>query len=69
VVHGGSDPLIRPSGGVALAGAIPGAELRIVPGMGHALPTPLLDELAGAAAANARRAQLPSIHVLHQASG
>jgi len=69
VVHGGSDPLIRPSGGEALAGAIPGAELRIVPGMGHTLPTPLLDELAGAAAANARRAQLPSIHVLHQASG
>ena len=60
VVHGDSDPLIQSSGGLALAEAILGAELRLVPGMGHALPTPLLDELAGAVAANARRAQVPS---------
>lgn len=38
VVHGSVDPLIRPAGGRATAAAIPGAQLRIVPGMGHDLP-------------------------------
>lgn len=55
VVHGDADPLIRLSGAVALAEAIPGAELRVVEGMGHALPRLLLDYLAELVAANARR--------------
>ena len=38
VVHGEDDPLVPPSGGRATAAAIPGAELWIVPGMGHDLP-------------------------------
>jgi pimeloyl-ACP methyl ester carboxylesterase len=38
VVHGTADVLVRPSGGKATARAIPGAELMMVDGMGHALP-------------------------------
>jgi pimeloyl-ACP methyl ester carboxylesterase len=38
VVHGLADPLINVSGGRATAKAIPGAELLLIPGMGHDLP-------------------------------
>jgi pimeloyl-ACP methyl ester carboxylesterase len=38
VVHGAQDPLVHVSGGRATARAIPGADLDIVPGMGHDLP-------------------------------
>jgi pimeloyl-ACP methyl ester carboxylesterase len=38
VIHGAEDPLVDVSGGRATAAAIPGAELLIVPGMGHDLP-------------------------------
>ncbi|MEU0792150.1 alpha/beta hydrolase [Amycolatopsis sp. NPDC005961] len=38
VVHGDADPLIDVSGGKATAEAIPGAELLVIPGMGHNLP-------------------------------
>lgn len=45
VVHGDGDPLVTPSGGVATAEAIPGAELWMVAGMGHDLPAAVLPEL------------------------
>ena len=38
VIHGAEDPLIEVSGGRATAAAISGAELLVVPGMGHDLP-------------------------------
>lgn len=38
VVHGGSDPYLRPRNGLATARAIPNARLEMVPGMGHDLP-------------------------------
>ncbi|MGW5722901.1 alpha/beta fold hydrolase [Amycolatopsis sp. NPDC003865] len=38
VIHGDADPLIGVSGGKATAEAIPGAELLVIPGMGHNLP-------------------------------
>jgi len=38
VLHGGSDPLIRPLAGRATARAIPGSHLRVFKGMGHDLP-------------------------------
>jgi len=38
VVHGGRDRVIVPSGGQATAAAIRGAELLMIPGMGHDLP-------------------------------
>lgn len=45
VIHGRSDKLMRPSGGRAIAGAIPGARLVLIDGMGHDLPEPLWDEI------------------------
>jgi len=48
VIHGDSDPLIDVSGGDATAQAIPGADLLIVEGMGHDLPTQLYDRLLDA---------------------
>jgi pimeloyl-ACP methyl ester carboxylesterase len=48
VVHGLADPLVHVSGGRATARAIPGAELRLIQGMGHDLPVPLHPEFADA---------------------
>ncbi len=56
VIHGDSDPLVDNSGGVATAEAVPGAELWLVPGMAHDLPSELHGELAERIAANCRRA-------------
>ena len=38
VIHGDADPLVPVECGMATANAIPGAELLIIEGMGHALP-------------------------------
>lgn len=53
VVHGEADPLVNPSGGRATAEAVPGAQLVMVPGMGHHLPLELTDELTDRIAAHA----------------
>ena len=54
VLHGDSDPLVRPAGGRATAAAVPGAKLVMYGGMGHDLPRELwpaiLTEIAGIAA-------------------
>jgi pimeloyl-ACP methyl ester carboxylesterase len=55
VIHGDADPLVRPIAGRSVARAIPGAELRTFPGMGHDMPPALFSEIADAIAANARR--------------
>lgn len=55
VIHGEADPLIDVSGGKATAAAIPGAQLRIYPGMGHDLPPELWDELVDEIIANTKR--------------
>ena len=51
VLHGSHDPLVPLAGGEDTAANIPGARLRIVPGMGHFLPEALIpllvDEIAG----------------------
>jgi pimeloyl-ACP methyl ester carboxylesterase len=47
VIHGADDALVAPSGGKATAAAIPGAELWVVPGMGHHIPPELHRELVG----------------------
>lgn len=59
VVHGAEDPLLKPYGGEMTAAAIPGAELRIIPGMGHDLPPGLYDTIVDAIDAAARRANAP----------
>lgn len=56
VIHGLVDPLVRPSGGIATAKAVPGSRLLMFPDMGHDLPAPRLDEMVEAIAANAQRA-------------
>ena len=55
VIHGADDPLIPLDGGEATAAAVPGAELMVVPGMGHDLPAPLWSRLTDAIVAGARR--------------
>jgi pimeloyl-ACP methyl ester carboxylesterase len=48
IVHGDQDPMFPLGHGEALAAAIPGADLHVVPGMGHVLFSPGLDrEIAG----------------------
>ena len=56
VLHGADDPLVQVIGGEATAQAIPGAELRVVPGMGHNLPPSLYDTFIDAILAAAARA-------------
>jgi pimeloyl-ACP methyl ester carboxylesterase len=48
VIHGREDRLVRPSGGVATAEAIPGAQLIMFNDMGHDLPRPLWSRMTGA---------------------
>ncbi len=42
IIHGADDPLIPVGGGEDTAKSIPGAELLVVPGMGHDFPEPLV---------------------------
>ena len=56
VLHGVDDPLVQLAGGEATAAAIPGAELRVIPGMGHDLPPALFDIVADAILSAAARA-------------
>lgn len=57
VVHGTDDPLVMPVGGELTAQAVPGAELRMIPGMGHDLPPGLYDTIIDAIVAAASRAK------------
>jgi pimeloyl-ACP methyl ester carboxylesterase len=52
VIHGEADPLIDCSGGRATAEAIPGADLWMIPGMGHDLPAELFSPIAERIAAH-----------------
>ena len=45
VIHGREDILMRPSGGKAIASAIPGARLVLFDGMAHDLPEALFDDI------------------------
>ena len=56
VIHGEEDPLVTSSGGKATADAIPGAELLMVPRMGHDFPPEVSGEIVGAIVANTRKA-------------
>jgi len=57
VIHGLADRMVHVSGGRATAAAIPGAELVLIPGMGHDLPPELDDVIGDAIERNIRRAQ------------
>jgi pimeloyl-ACP methyl ester carboxylesterase len=56
VIHGEADPLVTPTGGKATAAAIPGARLKLVPGMGHEIPPELHVEIVGELTAHFQRA-------------
>ena len=56
VLHGDVDPLVPVEGGRDTAASIAGAELRIVPGMGHDIPAALYDTIVEAIARAAERA-------------
>jgi len=55
VLHGADDPLIRVECGRDVAANIPGADLRVVPGMGHDFPVALTGVFADAITAAASR--------------
>jgi pimeloyl-ACP methyl ester carboxylesterase len=55
VIHGSRDPLVRPAAGRSLARSIPGAEFRLVEGMGHDMPAELFSVFADDIARNAAR--------------
>ncbi len=56
VIHGDADPLVSVEGGRDTAASIKGAELLIIPGMGHDLPLELVETIADAIAGVASRA-------------
>lgn len=55
VLHGADDPLVPLVGGQATAAAVSGAELRVIPGMGHDLPPALYDTFIDAIVAASAR--------------
>jgi pimeloyl-ACP methyl ester carboxylesterase len=56
VIHGDADPLVSVEGGRDTAASIKGAELLIIPGMGHDLPLELVETIADAIAGVVSRA-------------
>lgn len=56
VIHGLADQLVKPSGGIATAQAVPGSRLLAFGDMGHDLPRPRWPEITDAIVANAERA-------------
>ena len=60
VIHGLVDPLVKPSGGITTAKAIPGAKLLMFPDMGHDLPDNRWHEVVDAIAANAHEQPVPT---------
>ena len=54
VIHGDADPLVNVAGAYDTVGAIPNAQLEIIPGMGHDLPPQLHDKICSMVSAHAR---------------
>lgn len=57
VIHGDADKLCDVSGGRATAAAIPGADLVVIPGMGHDLPRGAWTEITTRVAAVVARGE------------
>ena len=64
VIHGADDPLVPVAAGIDTARHIPGAQLKVVPGMGHDFAPALQPAIADWIAAHIRRAP-----ILHEAGG
>jgi len=63
VIHGADDPLIPVEAGRETARLIPGAELMVIPGMGHDMPRATWEDIATAISRHAKRAAMPSGHI------
>ena len=61
VLHGADDPLVPVEGGRDTAACIAGAELRVIPGMGHDLPPALYSTFVDAIMAAIARAGAPTL--------
>jgi len=57
VIHGDRDPLLRPACGKAVARNIPGAKLKLMPGMAHDLPEGVLPELVSLMTENMKQGE------------
>lgn len=57
VIHGADDPLVPVEGGIETAGAVPGAELLVIEGMGHDLPRGAWPRIVDAVSALTEKAQ------------
>lgn len=57
VIHGEADPLVPVTGGRDTAAHIPGADLRIIPGMGHDIPPALYDTIVDGVISAASRSK------------
>jgi pimeloyl-ACP methyl ester carboxylesterase len=68
VVHGLADRLVRPSGGIATAKAVPGSRLVMYPDMAHDLPRPRWDEIIEEIVINTRRAGTAPVAATRAAS-
>jgi pimeloyl-ACP methyl ester carboxylesterase len=68
VIHGTDDPLILPACGEDTASSIPGAELMLIGGMGHDLPSALYQTVADAIERTARPGSMRSALSSGQAS-
>ncbi|CAN5290475.1 alpha/beta hydrolase [soil metagenome] len=60
VLHGDADPLVNVEGGKDTAATIPGAELRIIEGMGHDMPEGIRGAFVDAVKSAAARARQPA---------
>jgi len=60
VIHGLNDPMVHVSGGRATAQAVPGAELLLIPGMGHDMPRELWPTFADGIERTAQRTRAPA---------
>jgi len=60
VIHGQDDPLIPVDGGVDTAASIPGAQLELIAGMGHDVPSGLFETLVALIADHTRAG--PDVH-------
>ncbi len=69
VLHGSDDPLVQMAGGEDTAANIPGARLRIIPGMGHFLPESLIPLLVAEIAGHCIKAGDDPRGVVRRASG
>ena len=55
VIHGKEDPLVPKEGGIDVADGIPGAELLLIDGMGHSLPSEVVPQIIDAIIANTNK--------------